>query len=590
MAVAASSSEQADAFAGSFGRLRRQVRLRRTARSALTGVALGSAAGALLTLALWAARFDDVRPYAALLAALGGAVGAALALRRRWSDEEIALFADARLAAREAVTTALRAGGAAPVERAVRAQAAAVLAGADPRRLRPRLLARVHALCVPAGAAIVWLSVIDVPAASAGAPKAPGAAMIRRTEVKGLERIEALEDAPGLSAADVERLRQLAREARSLRKDLALGVEKREAQARLAKLRDAVSAERQRFGDRASRPGLEASAAALSSHAATRKAAESLGEGDVVAFDEEMQRLANRAEAEARDDARRALEEAAGAAREKGNKKLAELLERQRKLFDERSESARALRELAKALEGQLGEEAREALRDFKSTGDPEAARRLAEALGSALAGLSEAERRELAEKLAKELGAQSGTERGMTPEELAALAKQLASPEGQQALRDALKEFAGKPGADADRERALDEAERGGAEAERGLLPMPLGGAPTPGAGTPAQSGAGAKEPGPGNGTGGSKPPKSSLGSPLQAEELRSKAETRVLPGTPLETRSLGRAPARPGEVANERGTGELGHVGPAEIGAVEKSDIPEEYRQHVGRYFEPR
>jgi hypothetical protein len=42
-------------------------------------------------------------------------------------------------------------------------------------------------------------------------------------------------------------------------------------------------------------------------------------------------------------------------------------------------------------------------------------------------------------------------------------------------------------------------------------------------------------------------------------------------------------------GESANQLGTGSLGAVGPTEIGAVEGTDIPEEYREQVGRYFEP-
>jgi hypothetical protein len=33
----------------------------------------------------------------------------------------------------------------------------------------------------------------------------------------------------------------------------------------------------------------------------------------------------------------------------------------------------------------------------------------------------------------------------------------------------------------------------------------------------------------------------------------------------------------------------GSLGSVAPGEIGAVEQSEVPEEYREHVGRYFEP-
>jgi hypothetical protein len=75
----------------------------------------------------------------------------------------------------------------------------------------------------------------------------------------------------------------------------------------------------------------------------------------------------------------------------------------------------------------------------------------------------------------------------------------------------------------------------------------------------------------------------------PLDVKELRSKATTQILPGAPMHAATQGRAPARTGETANQLGTGTLGKVGPAEVGAVEGADIPEEYREQVGRYFEP-
>jgi hypothetical protein len=71
--------------------------------------------------------------------------------------------------------------------------------------------------------------------------------------------------------------------------------------------------------------------------------------------------------------------------------------------------------------------------------------------------------------------------------------------------------------------------------------------------------------------------------------KELRSKADARLLPGAPMHGATLGRAPARAGETANQLGTGSLGAVGQTEIGAVDGTDIPEEYREQVGRYFEP-
>ena len=45
----------------------------------------------------------------------------------------------------------------------------------------------------------------------------------------------------------------------------------------------------------------------------------------------------------------------------------------------------------------------------------------------------------------------------------------------------------------------------------------------------------------------------------------------------------------ARAGETANQAGTGALGAAGPDQVGGVEHSEVPEEYREQVGRYFQP-
>jgi hypothetical protein len=74
-----------------------------------------------------------------------------------------------------------------------------------------------------------------------------------------------------------------------------------------------------------------------------------------------------------------------------------------------------------------------------------------------------------------------------------------------------------------------------------------------------------------------------------VTAPELRAKANVQRSGVGPMRAATLGRAPARPGDTANQRGTGSLGRAAPGEIGAVEQSEVPEEYREHVGRYFEP-
>jgi hypothetical protein len=96
-------------------------------------------------------------------------------------------------------------------------------------------------------------------------------------------------------------------------------------------------------------------------------------------------------------------------------------------------------------------------------------------------------------------------------------------------------------------------------------------------------KSGSGA----PGKGPGAGEHEGSTAG--VEAPELRSKADARVLPGVPLAARGFGRAPGRSGEHARETASGDVGAARADAIGAIEGSDVPEDYREHVGRYFEP-
>lgn len=580
-----------------FGRAARQIRGRLWLRRVLSGAALGLAGGALLALAAWWFRHGELRPLAAALGLLGAGVGAALAGRARWSDEEVALYLDDQLDSRQRIVTAVglrhETSDAARHLQQVAAQSLTEL----PAKLGgPKIFEATQWLAPFGAAAIAWLSLAPLPPAPEPAAP-PGAERIQLGDVKGLERIEALRDRKGRSPEDERRLRALADEAKKLRSDLAQGTEKREALARMAKLRDAIAELRSEFANQNNRPGLEAAIGALSERPELRKAARALGDGDLTAFDQEMQRLANQAERDARESARQALAEAERAAREKGAQGLADALKEQGRTFEQRAAEAEALRELARALEGRLDPQALEDLKEFGSSGDPEAARRLADALGKALSKLSEAERQRLAERLRQQLEQNpSGSVSPLTRQELEELARRLASPEGQQELEQRLRDLAeGEPSPEAERDGALDDAERGLGEAERGLgatpLPMPGG---QPGGGEPG----GPSPPGdaqqPSSGSPGSQKDSGSgdhagKTEAVDAEELRAKANARRSGVGPMHAATLGRAPARPGDTANQRGSGSLGGVAPAEIGAVEQSEVPEEYREHVGRYFEP-
>jgi hypothetical protein len=579
-------------FERSFRRRARRVRVLLALRALLGGVAGGAAGGAALAAIAWWLRLGTLRPLA-LAAGVGTGLvaGAVLAFRRRWSDADIALYLDAKLGSAEAIVTAVEPRDS-EAHTTARERASKILVSPQAKKTGPRVLTRLHALFPVASATAVWLSIIPLPPRPAAPPPPPGAERVKLGDLAGLERIEALAELGGANPAQQERLKKLAAEAKKLREDLAKGLEKRDALARIARLRDEVAAERMRFGDRENRAGLDAAVSELERQKLTAKAGRTLSEGDITAFDAEMQRLAALAEKEDREAAKKALEEAQKAAKEKGAHALAEALEREKKKLEEAESRMEALRELARELGNGLDADGRRALAEANETGNPDAQRRLAEALDRALAGMTEEERKRLAERLRQNLGSGGeGENNPMTEQELEDLAKRLDQKGADDQLREQLRELARRdPSEDSQREQGLGDAERGGTDAERslGAVPMPMGNGGNPKQEAPKAGGDGdGKGKGSGKDTGaGSHEGKTA---PLDVKELRSKAGGKLLPGAPMHAGTLGRAPARAGETANQLGTGALGKVGPTEVGAVEGAEIPEEYREQVGRYFEP-
>ena len=589
-------------FQRAFRGLAQRVHRRHALRLALTGASLGLSLGALAALGLWALRWGEWRPFASVLGALGAVVGAALANHRRWSDRDLALYLDARLDSHETLTTALAAPGSeepALVHVLERANGVLGDAGANPQRIKPKLWSRFHALVPAALAAIVVVSRLPLPPAPEPAALAPGAERIQLENLKGLERIEALGHLPGQNPEQDARLKQLAEQARKLRAALAKGLEKREALSEIAKLRDGIAAERLKLADRQNRPGLDAALRAFSTQPVLRNAQKALENGDLTAFDDEMQKLANRAESSDRQTAKDALEEAAKAARAKGAQGLADALDAQKRLFERRESHADALRELARSLKGKLSPEALEDLKEFANSGSPEAEKRLAEGLERALEGLTPEERMRLSERMQRELEHEAGDASPMTKKQLEEMAKQLGRKDGIEQLEKQLRELAKpEPSDDAKRERGLDDAERGGSAAERGLggVPIPMDSEGAPGSGAPPSGKPDSADPGaPGPGSKHDSGAGDHHGSTpeIAANELRAKADARLAPGSAaaMHGATLGRAPARPGETANQLGLGSasLGEARKTEVGAVDHADIPEEYREQVGRYFEP-
>jgi hypothetical protein len=595
-------------FHRSFQRWARSVRMRLALNKVLSGLAIGLVLAAAVAAALWWQRLGAFRPWAAGLGILGAVVALVWAIRRRWSDSDIALYLDARLGTHEAISTAveLREHAERPdAAREVVVRDAARALDGDRKKARPRVLEILHGLGPLGAAAVTYLCLIPLPPAPPAPPPPPGSDMVQIANLKGLEKIERLESLDAKDAEQRERLKRIAEDARKLREQLNKGMEKREAQARIAKLRDDVAAERLKFGDEKNRAGLDAAVGKLGDSKLTKDAAKALGEGDLVEFDKKMAELANRAEKSDREEAKKALEEAAKAARQKGSEEIAKALEKQKKEFEEREGKAEALRELAKGMKGKLSEEALKDLEEFGETGNPEAQKRLAKALEEALEGMTDAEREALKKRMEQELERQekNGGANPMTKKQLEDLSKKLNTPEGRKELAERLKELAREQqGKDAAREKGLEEGEQGGAEAERelgGMAPVPMespGGkgdkgdkGDNKGDGNSAKNGQDGEPGGSGSKKDKGKGDHKGSTAKLDAQELRSKANAKLNPGMPMQGSSMGRAPSRPGETANRAGTGALGEAAPSELGGVEGAEVPEEYREQVGRYFTP-
>ncbi|MEJ7734417.1 MAG: hypothetical protein WKG00_35120 [Polyangiaceae bacterium] len=630
-------------FHHAFRRLARGVRTRLALRKVLGGAALGLILGAAASGAAWRWHHGALRPWAATAGLVGAAAGLAAAQRRRWDDTTVALYLDGKLGSDETIVTALELSarsakplgplesspasspGGADLGQAgavVIAQASERLDQARGKAVRAPLW-RVWHLALPLAAAtiafVTWLPMPPQPVA----PTPPGVEKVTVADLVGLEKVIKLAELDARDDAQKKRLAALADEARKLREKLKTGVEKREAQADIAKLRDGITAEKLSLGDGEQRQGLESAIGKLGEKPQFKDAAKALGDRDLTGFDDEMEKLANKLEASDREQAKKTLEEAAEAARKNGAKDVAKMLQEQKRLMDQRGKQADALRELAEGLGKDLPPEAREALKDFQGSGSPADRQKLAESLGDALNGLSPEQRKQLAENLKKQLADNPPGEAGeggggeLDPEQLKDLAERLGTPEGQKELAEQLKRMAEAPGPESEeseRQRGLEQGEQGLGETEGQMgapVPMPIAGGPgQSGQGQnkgPGQNGQGQSGDGQGNGQGngqgqnqgdgtggpgpgGGKGNHDGQTSPVDGNGVRARADARVNKARPMPGVVMGRAAGRAGETANVQGEGALGQVAPQEVNGVERSDVPEEYREQVGRYFNPR
>ncbi|HEY8038550.1 MAG TPA: hypothetical protein VIF15_02100 [Polyangiaceae bacterium] len=614
-----------------FERWARSVRSRLLARRVLTGLAVGLALAVIPALVAWKTRHGALRPLCAVGGLVGAVAGVVIARRKRWSDVDVALWLDDRLDTEEAITTAVELRNQAEDDEEARAvvvsTAATALAGADGKRARPTILRPLHALAPLAVAALVFVARSPLPVAPVVA-QAPGEAMVQITQVEGLKRVAQLGQASARDDAQRDRLEKIAKDADKLKADLEKGLEKREALDRIAKLRDQIAAERLTLGEGEKRAGLEAAVSKLEQNDATKEAAKALGDHDLEKMDKEMERLANAREKRDRESAKKALEDAAAAAKANGAPDVGKALEQEKKAMEEREKRAEALRDLEKAMEGSglASPEQKSEAESLDRTGTDEAAKKLADSMGKALEKLTPEERKKLAEKL-KEQASKGGTQ--SSPQDLKDLADDLSTPEGQKKLEDELKDMANQDdeSPESKQQKDLDDAEQGADGTEGEINGQKPGEGQQPGQGQSPGQGQGqglGQQPGenggPGNGHGGKTPiplpgegpgqgqgqgndgpggpgshhdtgtgPHNGQTGEVGAGTMRSRSHGRMnrAPGMPGTT--TGWNPGKSGGTANVQGTGALGTAGPSEIDGVDHSEVPEEYREQVRQYFQP-
>lgn len=555
-----------------------------------------------------AAMLLRLEPRAAVVgtaACVGTVVGLVSAHRRRLTLHELSLYLDAKLETQEVLSTAFSVSSEPDeVSTFIVDKAATLLTESNLQVARPKVWSKLQA-SVPLGLGMaVAVCLVPLAPLPQPMPPPPGSEVMTETVVPELERvIEVLDQVSPRDAEQEQRLQTLSEKAKQLKSKLKNGAAKREVQAELAELSQGVLAEKLSFGEGEERRGLERALGELDdpSLAAAKQA---IKDRDLTELDDETSRLANQLEKESREKARKALEDAAKAAREEGSETVAKELDRQAKKLKEEGSKADALKNAAEGLREQLSEQGKANLDALKNEGDPEAKRQLAKEVEEVLSKMSETEREALSEKLraaAKEAAKkeankapeptaeqQPGTKSEKPPqpdaESLEQLAKQLQSGEGRKQLEEALKELANSPpngAGEGKNQELLEQAQQALKEAH----------GKTSGEGKGQQAEAGPQEGTGDTGVGGSPTKKRRKApSPVSSgKSLKARANAPVRDGATLPTIKTGRAGSRPGEVANRVGSGALGRVSAEEVSGVSRSDVPEEYREQVGRYFEP-
>ena len=251
-----------------FAKSARGVRSRLAFRHALSGAAFGLVVALAASAVAWRIGRAELRRDAPWIGGAGMLVGLAAARRKRWSDTDVALYLDERLSSDEVITTAVDMRDssddlASDAARAVVLNAAHhALAAKNANSARPRVFKPIHALLPLAAAGLVFVIRAPMPTRPL-LPETPGASTIKVADIEGLKRVADLAKMDARDEAQRERLDKISKDAEKLKDDLAKGMEKREAQDRIAHLQDELTEERMSLGAGEKRAGLESAVSKL---------------------------------------------------------------------------------------------------------------------------------------------------------------------------------------------------------------------------------------------------------------------------------------------------------------------------------------
>jgi hypothetical protein len=176
-------------------------------------------------------------------------------------------------------------------------------------------------------------------------------------------------------------------------------------------------------------------------------------------------------------------------------------------------------------------------------------------------------------------------------------LADRLDTPEGQKQLEDELKKMAEEPPEGSEEghcQKGLGDAEDGAGEAEKQMgggtpMPMPVEGPGKPGRGPSAKGDSKSAQSGH-TSSGGDGGDHKGITGVIEGNGVKARASGKLNKAPSMPGTVLGRTAGKAGETANVAGAGALGNAAPSELGGIERSDVPEEYREQVGRYFQPK